>query len=260
MFNLDDVLPKTLQIVRDAGKIIAQNWTRPHEITHKGAIDLVTETDRQVEDYLHKHLGQLLPEAAFIGEESAKDLNIPADKPLCWIVDPVDGTTNFVHRQPPVSVSVALCEEGVPVVGVVDAPMLQECFYAARDSRAFCNGEPVEVSAVTNLSDAVVATGFPYDVSASLDDILRRLARVLPATQGLRRLGSAAIDLCWVACGRLDAFYEAGLKPWDMAAGWLIVLEGGGQLSDFAGRRFDWGRSVLASNGKIHADMVNLLI
>lgn len=258
MLNLDALLLKAIPVVRRAGQIIAESWNNSHAVIHKGVTDLVTETDKAVEDFLKRELAELLPEAAFIGEESASAADAQGES-LCWIVDPVDGTTNFVHRIPAVAVSVALCEKNLPLFGIVDAPILGECFYAARDSRAFCNGEPVGVSGATRLIDSVVGTGFPYDAGEHLPEILNRIGKILPATQGLRRFGSAAIDLCWVACGRLDAFYEADLKPWDMAAGWLIVMEAGGEVSDFFGKEPGFGKPVLASNGKIHEELLSLL-
>lgn len=255
--NLDELLLKCLPVVRQAGDIVRRNWNRPHEVRHKGAIDLVTETDRAVEDFLLNELGQFFPEASFLGEESAEEGLL--DNEWCWVVDPVDGTTNFVHRLPMVGVSVALCQNGQPALGIVDAPMLNECYYAARDSRAFLNGEPVSVSGAATLAQSLVATGFPYDIEPQLQPILGRLKAVLPATQGLRRPGAASLDLAWVACGRLDAFYEDGLKPWDMAAGWLLVKEAGGEVSDFNGNPAAWWQSLLATNGRIHRDMVKLL-
>lgn len=257
--NLDELLLECLPVVQDAGKIIRENWHKPHSVHHKGAIDLVTETDRAVEEFLRRRLCNLLPDAAFLGEESASDAAGLLESPWCWAVDPVDGTTNFVHRIPMVGVSVALCENGAPVLGIIAAPMLGECYYAVHNSRAFLNGEPVAVSQSEHLTDCLVATGFPYDVKPQLEHIMRRLEAVLPATQGLRRPGAASIDLAWVACGRLDAFYEDGLKPWDMAAGWLIVQEAGGRVSDFNGNAAGWGKSLLATNGHVHPGMVRLL-
>lgn len=259
MRNIDELLLESLEITRNAGAIIKKQWDQPRKITHKGAIDLVTDTDRMVEEFLHDKLGRLVPDARFLGEETATGMESLESAGLCWVVDPVDGTTNFVHGVPMVAVSVALCQDGLPIMGVVDAPILRETFYAAKDTRAFLNGEPVEVSATAALRDSLVATGFPYEIEPELESILERLARVLPATQGLRRPGSAAIDLCWVACGRLDAFYEALLKPWDMAAGWLIVEEAGGQVSNFNGDAVAWNKPLLASNGQIHLAMSNLL-
>lgn len=259
MPDLNDLLEKCLPVVARAGEIIKRRWNSDHEIRHKGAIDLVTETDREVEDFLHASLLALTPGAAFVGEESAADNKALLASPSCWVVDPVDGTTNFVHRIPMVGVSVAFCLAGKPVLGVVEAPMLAERYYALKGAGAFLNGAPITVSKADRLSDCLVATGFPYDVPPQLPAIIRRLKAVLPATQGLRRPGAASLDLAWVGCGRLDAFYEDGLKPWDMAAGIVIVEAAGGQTSDFNGAPAAWGKSLLASNGIVHSDFVKLL-
>lgn len=259
MSDLKELLAKCLPVIAKAGEIVKRRWNSDHEIRHKGAIDLVTETDREVEEFLHAALLALTPDAAFVGEESAADTAALLAAPSCWIVDPVDGTTNFVHRIPMVGVSVAFCLNGKPVLGVVDAPMLAERYYALKDGGAFLNGAPIAVSKADKLSSCLVATGFPYDVPPKLPAIIRRLEAVLPATQGLRRPGAASIDLAWVGCGRLDAFYEDGLKPWDMAAGIVIVEAAGGQTSDFNGGPSGWGKSLLATNGIMQPDFVKLL-
>lgn len=259
MKNLDKILIECLATTRAAGQILSNQWHKPRKIEHKGAIDLVTDTDKEIEAFLKEKLAALVPDAAFLGEESSANMDKLLSSSLCWVVDPVDGTTNFVHYLPMVAVSVALCQNGEPIIGVVDAPLLRETYYAARDTRAFCNGEPVSVSTTYTLTDSLVATGFPYDMSKALPGILKRLERVLPVTQGLRRPGSAALDLCWTAAGRVDAFYEEDLKPWDMAAGWLLVKEAGGEVTDFSGAPLEWHKPVLASNGHVHMAMVELL-
>lgn len=254
-----ELLAECREIVALAGQMVRERWNRPRTISHKGQIDLVTDTDRAVEDYLRDKLGRLLPEAGFLGEESALNQADALKNGLCWVVDPVDGTTNFVHRIPMVGISVALCEAGEPVLGVVEAPMLAETYTALKGHGSCCNSEPVRVSRADRLVDSLVATGFPYEVAPQLERLLGRLAAVLPATQGLRRPGAASIDLAWVGCGRLDVFYEDGLKPWDMAAGWLFVTEAGGKVTDFTGAPAGFGKSLLASNGIVHADFVELL-
>ena len=255
--DFSSLLPSLVGIARDAGKIIVDSWDAPRAPRHKGKTDLVTETDLKVQAQLKKDLGELLPGSAFLGEEGegAKTLG---DEPT-WIVDPVDGTTNFVHRVPFVSVSVALTVRRAPALGVVCAPMLNECFWAALGQGAWLNSRPIKVSETLELADALMATGFPYEMERELEAILARLSRVLPATQGLRRLGSAAIDLAYVACGRLDAYYEATLKPWDMAAGWLLVKEAGGDVTALDGGPATPGGSVLASNGFLHASVLRLV-
>ena len=214
MFQAASILRECVDIVRRSGAIIREHWSRPRRVRHKGSIDLVTETDLAVEGFLKEKLAVLQPEASFMAEESSVADQQPGS--LCWIIDPVDGTTNFVHRIPQVGTSVALWQEDRVVLGVVNVPMLDECFRAVRGQGAFCNDRPITVSEAATLADALVGTGFPYDVAARLPEVLERLAAVLPVTQGLRRIGAASVDLAYLACGRLDAVYEAGLKPWDM--------------------------------------------
>lgn len=252
------VLAECVDIGRQAGKIIRESWEKPHNVHHKGAIDLVTETDLAVQEFLRDKLGRVLPEAAFIGEENGTGEDADT-KDLCWIVDPVDGTTNFVHRIPVVGISIALCESGLPVMGIVVAPMLGECFHAAKGRGTFLNDKQVTVSGARRLQDSLVSTGFPYDVAPVLPALMENLRRILPVTQGLRRLGAASIDLAYVACGRLDAYFEADLKPWDMAAGWLLVTEAGGMVSGFNGEPANLGKPLLASNGHIHMNLAKLL-
>lgn len=254
---MKELLKKVVAITNGCAEIIKKNWNRPHKVEYKGAVDLVTETDLESQAFLEKELKQLLPDAAFIGEEGKSQNEMPNG--LAWVVDPVDGTTNFVHRIPFVSVSVALCENGKPIIGVVNAPVLLECFYAAKNTGAFLNGSLIHVSDVRNLKKSLAVTGFPYEMESSLPAILKRLERILPNTQGLRRLGSAALDLAYVACGRIEAFYEAGLKPWDMAAGWLLVEEAGGRVSDFEMGNYSFYSHLLATNGHIHEDFSKLL-
>lgn len=257
MPDLADLLDRCAALVRRSGDIIREHWAQPRQVRHKGRVDLVTRTDEAVEDFLRRELASLLPDAAFLAEESSSPDQTPEG--LCWIIDPVDGTTNFVHRIPQVGTSVALWRDGAPALGVVNVPMLGECYTAIAGGGAFCNGRPLAVSPATALTDALVGTGFPYDFTGRLPRILRRLEQVLPATQGLRRLGAASVDLAYVACGRLDAFYEAGLKPWDFAAGWLLVEEAGGKVSNLDGGPLRFGQALLATNGALHAPMLRLL-
>lgn len=251
------LLHECVAIVRRSGEIIRSHWPQPSHVRHKGSIDLVTETDLAVEAFLKENLARLLPGATFLAEESSKPDQEPGE--CCWIIDPVDGTTNFVHRIPQVGTSVALWRDGRVMLGVVNVPMLGECFWAARGEGAFCNGKAVGVSVADKLNDALVGTGFPYDVAARLPEIMARLAVVLPATQGLRRIGAASVDLAYVACGRLDAFYEAGLKPWDLAAGWLLVEEAGGRVTNLRKGPLRFGEALLASNGRLHDALAALL-
>lgn len=251
-----------VRIVRESGPMIRGRWDCPSRVTHKGVIDLVTDTDLAVEAFLKERLGALLPEAAFLAEESSAPEGPAADAGPCWIIDPVDGTTNFVHRLGQVSTSVALWADGAVRLGVVNGPMLGpegECFSALRGGGAFLNDRRIAVSRAEALTDALACTGFPYELEGRLDLVLERLRRVLPATQGMRRLGSAALDLAFVASGRLDVFYEDWLKPWDLAAGWLLVEEAGGRVSGLDGAPFRFGDALLATNGRLHPAMVEML-
>lgn len=257
--NLKDALEKALPIVIRAGELVRESWSSEHQARHKGRIDLVTDTDAQVEAFLRRELAAILPDAAFLGEESAGNALEMLQAPLCWVVDPIDGTTNYVHHIPMVGVSAGLCANGEPILGIINAPMLGEIFSATSGGGAYLNGAPIHVSDTEDPVNALVATGFPYDFGDNLEGILARLRRVLPATQGLRRPGAASLDLAWVACGRLDAFFEDGLKPWDIAAGWLIVKEAGGELSTFNGDAAGFYTSMLATNGHLQQAMVELV-
>ncbi len=240
-----------------AGDLLREHHERPRNIRLKGRIDLVTETDLAVEAFLRQELGALLPEAGILAEESAIGLDMP---PLCWVVDPVDGTTNFAHGLPLVGISVALVHQGEPVLGAVHTPLLGELFHAVAGGGAFLNGRPITVTATEGLGSALGATGFPYEICEELPRLLARLEAFLPRCRGLRRCGAASVDLSWVACGRFDLYFENRLKPWDMAAGVLLVREAGGLVSDFSGGRFKIGRGeILASNGRVHGPCLKLL-
>ena len=250
------LLDKTIATAGTAGKIILEHWRQPRNVHHKGRIDLFTKTDATVEAHLRERLEKLLPGVGFIGEESAHTLIPEGD---CWIVDPLDGTTNFVHGIPFVAVSIALWQEGRTRLGVVAIPMLDECFYAERGQGAYCNGQPIRVSRIARCEQALISTGFPYDIDVQKDRILGWLRAVLPQCQGVRRCGAAAADLAYVAAGRYEAFYEMGLKPWDMAAGWLLVEEAGGRVTNILGEPLRFGDVILASNGHVHRELMDLL-
>ena len=234
-----------------AGELIETHWSQPKDIRHKGRIDLVTETDLQVEALLTEELRTILPEADFLAEESARDLS-PGS--LTWVIDPLDGTTNFAHNLPLVAVSVALWQEERIVMGFVYLPILKELFQAVRGQGARLNHQPIRVSSQSDLEQSLVATGFPYSVRERLEEIMPAFGRVLSQSRGLRRLGSAAIDLAYTACGRFEGFYELGLKPWDTAAGWLLEEEAGGKVTGFdPGEAYTLGAdSILATNGLTH--------
>lgn len=255
--RLPELANRLVSLVKSAGDIIVRHWGLVSHARHKGRIDLVTETDEAVEAFLVRELRGLLPTAGILAEESGA--SGPKTDDLRWIIDPVDGTTNFVHRLPHVGVSVALWHRDQPLLGVVHAPMLGECYWALRGGGAFCNGSPLRVSTAHCLEESLVATGIPYTIREDLPHILAQLAAVLPRTQNLRRMGAASLDLAYVAAGHLDAYFETGLKPWDVAAGILLVTEAGGRVSRSDGEPFAFGDEILASNGRIHEDMRRLL-
>lgn len=244
--------------VAEAGERIRTDFAAPTGIRHKGRIDLVTATDLAVEALLTDRLGALDPSVAFLAEETAGKTRLSGPT---WIIDPLDGTTNFAHGFPFVCTSVAYFDGREVALGLVNAPILGQCFTAGRGLGAFVNDAPLSVSGASRLEDSLIATGFPYAVREHLDEITADMRAVLAATQGIRRPGSAALDLAFVAAGKVDAFYEIGLNPWDVAAGWLLVTEAGGrvgtyrpdgpyQLGDFR---------ILASNGALHQPMLDLL-
>lgn len=257
-FNAEKLRPDLENIVRKAGKIVVENASKPRTIRHKGRIDLVTETDLAVEEMLKESLAALLPEADFLAEETAKS-TVPGD--LTWIIDPLDGTTNFAHGLPFVANSVGLWHRDRVVLGVVNLPLLGELLSASRGKGTTLNGKPVSVSSAAKMEDSLLATGFPYAVEDHLDTILRHFKTLLPVAQGIRRPGAAALDLAYVACGRYDGFFESALHPWDTAAGLLLVQEAGGRVTEYAADTpytFDSG-NILATNSAIHDELSRLL-
>lgn len=256
--HLPSLLSDVSAAVAAAGERIRTDFAAPADIRHKGRIDLVTSTDLAVERMLSERLTDLLPGSSILGEETSGTAAL--DGPT-WIVDPVDGTTNFVHGFPFVCTSVALYDGKDIVLGVVNAPVLGQCFTAARGLGAFCNDAPISVSRVDSLEASLVATGFPYTVCEHLDEITGDMRAVLRATQGIRRPGSAALDLAFLAAGRVDAYYEIGLHPWDVAAGWLLVTEAGGRVGTYRpdGDYHLGDFRILATNGRLHGPMSELL-
>lgn len=246
--------------VRQVGAFIRAERDRfsIQDIETKGHTnDLVSYVDRTAEDRLRAALVALTPGCGFIGEEGGTQAE---GHRQVWIIDPLDGTTNFIFGIPIFSVSVALYEDNQPVLGVVYEVNQDEMFWAVRGAGAWLNDRAIRVAADRDLALSLLATGFPYHDFRQLPQYLDMLAQFLQHTRGLRRLGSAAVDLAYVACGRFDGFFERGLKPWDVAAGALIVQEAGGTVTDFAGGNgFLHGANLLASNGRIHPEMLALV-
>jgi len=247
-------------VAAEAGAHLRAAWKAPKHVEYKGPIDLVTDTDRAVEALVVSRLQQAFPDHLIIGEESSATRERPPQHRYVWYLDPLDGTTNFAHSYPHFCVSLALAQGPHVLLGVVHDPIHNETFFAQRGRGATLNDEPIEVSGTTDMNHALLGTGFPYDRREHADFYLGFMKDFMQRAQGIRRTGSAALDLCYVACGRLDGFWEWKLKPWDVAAGALIVQEAGGQVSDFRGAAHDlFGTQTLASNHHLHPEMQHTL-
>jgi myo-inositol-1(or 4)-monophosphatase len=252
------LLSAAWQAATVAGEIIRANWRRPQLVEYKGPVDLVTAVDRTVERSIVDILHAQFPDHSILAEEETEITG--ASNQYCWIIDPLDGTTNFAHGYPQVAVSIALRLRQETIVGLVYDPFRRECFSAVKGHGATLNDAAIRVSPVRELDKALLGTGFPYDRRENADYYIRFFKEFLTRCQEIRRAGSAALDLCYVASGRLDGFWELKLKPWDIAAAGLIVAEAGGSLSDFCGEEFSiWGSETVASNGIIHDQMVGVL-
>ncbi len=239
-----------------AGTLIRNHWQEPKLIDYKGAIDLVTSVDRESERAMVRVLHDHFPNHSILAEEETEWVG--SESSYRWIIDPLDGTTNFAHGYPQFCVSIALERDDEVIVGLVYDPLRGECFKAVRGEGATLNDGSIQVSAIKELDKALLATGFPYDRRDKTDFYLSFFKEFMTRSQGIRRNGSAALDLCYVACGRIDGFWEL-LRPWDTAAGSLIVTEAGGKVSDFSGNSFSiWGNETLASNGTIHNEMATV--
>jgi myo-inositol-1(or 4)-monophosphatase len=253
------VLELASSLARAAGEIQRERYATRLEIRTKSAeVDLVTDVDKACEALIVSALEAERPQDAVLAEEGGG--RSPSGASWRWIVDPLDGTTNYAHGYPRFCVSIGVELEGVRTVGVVYDPLMDELYHAVAGRGAFLNGRRIRVSAETSLDRALLATGFAYDRRKSERDNLDNFAAFLKAARALRRDGSAALDLCYVAAGRLDGFWEFKLAPWDVAAGYLIVEEAGGRCSDATGRAApDSGSAVVASNGHIHQAILEVL-
>lgn len=245
------------EAARAAGDMLIRMLEDTHHIVKKGEIDLVTEADLAAEKLLLDIVSRNFPRDAILSEEAGRH---GAESPRTWLIDPLDGTTNYAHGFPFFAVSIALEVENEGVLGIVYNPCMHEFFEAAKGKGALLNGEPLRVSEIGGFQDSLLATGFPYDVHKRPEQVMNLFEGMLVRAQGIRRLGSAALDLCCVAAGRLDGFWEQDLKPWDTAAGEIIVREAGGRVTTFAGEPYTPHlESVLASNGLIHDDMLEVV-
>jgi myo-inositol-1(or 4)-monophosphatase len=246
-----------IDAAKSAGLLLKRNIGRRHTIEFKGVIDVVTEMDIKAEDMIMKTIKARFPEHGILTEESFEQKSGSGYR---WIIDPLDGTTNYSHGFPIFCVSIALEREGEIILGVVFNPMLNELFTAEKGKGAYLNNKRIRVSGISELTKSLLATGFPYDVRTSRDNNISHFANFAVRAQAIRRAGSAALDMCYVACGRFDGFWELKLKPWDTAAAMLIIKEAGGIVTDFKGSAFSlYSGETLASNGLVHDEMIEIL-
>jgi myo-inositol-1(or 4)-monophosphatase len=245
-------------LARQAGEILRAGYGGSQQITHKGAIDLVTEIDHQSEDFIVGQIRRLFPEDAIVTEESGA---LSGNACCKWYIDPLDGTVNYAHGVPVFAVSIAYAQDGIVQLGVIYDPMLDECFSAERGKGAWRNDLPIHVSPANELDQSLLVTGFPYDIRTNPENNLEHYKAFSLRSQGVRRFGSAALDLCYVASGRLDGYWEIRLSSWDIAAGALIAQEAGAIVTDVIGQpsHLDPPCSVVAANPHIHAQMMQVL-
>ena len=255
---MKEYLDIALEAAKRAGEIIRENFHKKKLIDYKGRINLVTNVDREAEKVVIETIKNYYPKHNILTEETeyAQD----PDQEYCWVIDPLDGTTNYVHGFPFVCVSIALQRNGKSIVGVVYNPILHELFHAEKGKCSFRNNEPVSVSGNADFSKSLLATGFPYDMLNDERNNIQNFAQVIKNCRGIRRPGSAAIDICYVACGVFDGYWELELYPWDTAAGIVILDEAGGKVSKFDGSEFSiFDKEIVASNGKVHEELLKVL-
>jgi myo-inositol-1(or 4)-monophosphatase len=255
--NTDALMAGALAAAEEGGDLLLGFLGHLESVEYKGEVDLVTEADRESERFLVERLSQLTPEASILAEEGS---GVQRDSDLRWIVDPLDGTTNFAHGYPIFCISIALERNGECILGIVHDPTRKESFVAIRGEGAHRNGESIRVSEAGTLGESLLVTGFPYDVHTAARNNLTQFGSFLRSARAVRRDGSAALDLAYVAAGRFDGFWEEGLAPWDIAAGALLVEEAGGLVTGYRGEPGDLGSgNIVASNGHIHEAMVEIL-
>ena len=258
---LFEIFKETEKLVERSADFIQNQLgnVKNQQIETKSLNSLVSYVDKKAEEMLVEGCMKILPEAGFITEEETIEKS--ADKEWLWIIDPLDGTTNFLHSLPFFSISVALQHRGKTVMGLVCEVNRRELFYAIKNEGAFLNGKKISCSSTEKLTDSLLATGFPYYDFGRREAYLKLLGELMPKSRGIRRLGSAALDLAYTACGRFDAFFEYSLAPWDVAAGAFIVEEAGGIVKDFTGGdNYLYGKEIIATNRGINKEMSELLM
>lgn len=251
-------LNSAIELAKEAGKIQRNNWGRRQVISYKGVINIVTEVDKECEKLIVDRLKREFPEHGILAEEGSES-NRQSD--YLWVIDPLDGTVNYAHGYPLFAVSIALAHKGVTILGVVYEPLRDELFVAEKGKGAFLDGKNIHVSDISHLKQALLDTGFAYTIQeGEKRNNVENFERFLLECQAVRRDGAAAVDLCYVACGRFDGFWGQCLKPWDIAAGALLIQEAGGRATNFTNGELDiFGEEILVSNGLIHEQMMTIL-
>lgn len=257
--NLEKICEQVIELTEKVGSFILaeKNNIKEKNIETKGLHDFVTYVDKSSEEQLVKKLSEILPEAGFIAEEGTATKK---GEKYNWIIDPLDGTTNFIHGITPFAISIALMVDNKIILGIVHELGLNECFYAWENSPAFLNGKEIKVSSNKTIEGSLIATGFPYYDYERIIPFMETLEYFMQNSRGVRRLGSAATDLVYVACGRFEAFYEYSLSPWDVAAGAFIVQQAGGKVCDFNGKdEYIFGKEIIASNKLVFSEFLNIV-
>lgn len=256
--HIDSCFIFAKQLIEKASKFVLKNYTKVQNISFKRSqFDLVTNVDKEVEALILKEINSHYPNHTIITEESGIHKR---NSNSIWFIDPIDGTTNFAHGYPFFCTSIGYSQNGILEFGLVKSPITNELYTAQKNKGAKLNGKPIRVSKVKRLSQSLLATGFPYDRKKSRINNLKNFCTITLLTQGVRRDGAAALDLCYVASGKIDGFWELKLSPWDVAAGILIIIEAGGKVTDLKGNEFDiFKPNIVASNGLIHKELIKHL-
>ena len=255
--NLEPFKQTAIEAARKSAKILRSRFGNISRIRQKENTEIVTEADTESEEVIISTIHTEFPDHAVLGEECGL---IKGASEYKWIVDPMDGTLNFAHQIPIFSISIALAVRDTIVLGIILDPVKDELYSAVSGQGAQLNGEPIRVSSTRTIAESLLVTGFPYNVREIFESVMVRYASCLKTSQAIRRLGSAALDLCYVACGRFEGFWEQNLKPWDSAAGALMVVEAGGRVTTFSDQPYTEAHAeILATNGLIHREMLGLL-
>ena len=255
--DIEDAKRVGIEAIYSGARVLRNHFGRIAQINQKGAFDLVTEADTESEKQIMETILKAFPDHAILAEESGVN---KGSAEYQWLIDPLDGTTNYVHQLPFFTIAIALAVHDKIELGLVLNPMDGELYSAIAGNGAALNGKPINVSSTASVSDSLLVTGFPYDFSEIAEPAMKRFSICQQTSQGVRRLGSAALDLCYLACGRFDGFWEQNLKPWDKAAGAIIAAESGAVITNFSNQPFSINqKDILVTNGRIHEEMLSLL-